>query len=327
MAGSRVPITDRPRARRSSYDVAVQGVFRLPLTVSVLRRLSTNLVDVLTSDGQYVRALAGLGEPMIARVRQTSAETLSVALEGDQSEHARALGLVRRMLGVDRDLTRFDRAAADIPWLMPLAARMRGVKPPRYPTLWEACVNAIVFQQISLQAASAIMERLIVSLGRPVETAGVRPYVFPGVESVMGTGDDLLRAAGLSPGKLSTLRRVGEALAAGTLDEARLEQRPSSEAAALLCGIKGIGPWTAAVILLRGLGRLDVFPANDSSVARNLAMAAGPSPRDIEGVVGALRPQQGMLYYHLLLARLESRGELGRPSESRIRGSTPERSY
>jgi DNA-3-methyladenine glycosylase II len=200
---------------------------------------------------------------------------------------------------------------------MPLAVRMRGVKPPRYPTLWEACVNVIVFQQISLHAASTIMERLTLALGRSVESTGVRPWVFPGAESVLDAGDDLLRAAGLSPGKLSTLRRVGEALAAGTLNEAMLEERPSPEAAALLRRIKGIGPWTAAVILLRALGRLDVFPANDSSVARNLAMVAGSSPLDIDGVVAALRPQQGMLYYHLLLARLESRGDLGRPSTPR----------
>ena len=100
-----------------------------------------------------------------------------------------------------------------------------------------------------------------------------------------------------------------------------LEQRPSPDAAALLRGIKGIGPWTAAVILLRGLGRLDVFPADDSSVARNLAMVAGSAQLDVDRVVGALRPQQGMLYYHLLLARLESRDELGRPSAPRAAAS------
>ena len=42
------------------------------------------------------------------------------------------------MLGLDYDLMQFDRAAAGIPWLQPLTARMRGVKPPRYPALWEA---------------------------------------------------------------------------------------------------------------------------------------------------------------------------------------------
>jgi DNA-3-methyladenine glycosylase II len=96
-----------------------------------------------------------------------------------------------------------------------------------------------------------------------------------------------------------------------------LEERSSPEAAALLRQIKGIGPWTAAVILLRGLGRLDVFPANDTSVARNLAIVSGAAQIEIGGILDALRPQQGMLYYHLLLARLEARGDLGRASAPR----------
>lgn len=67
-------------------------------------------------------------------------------------------------------------------------------------------------------------------------------------------------------------------------------------------------------VLLRGLGRLDVFPLNDTSVASNLALVAGPEVLDVASIIEALRPQQGMLYYHLLLARLEARGEVGRAS-------------
>ena len=131
---------------------------------------------------------------------------------------------------------------------------------------------------------------------------------------MLRAGGDLLHAAGLSSGKLATLRRVGEMLAAGSLDETMLEELESHDAAALLRRIKGIGPWTAAVILLRGLGRLDVFPMNDTSVARNLALIGGSGPLDAEGVLHVLSPQQGMLYYHLLLARLETRNDLGRAS-------------
>jgi DNA-3-methyladenine glycosylase II len=184
--------------------------------------------------------------------------------------------------------------------------------PPRYPTLWEACVNAIVFQQLSLYAASTILRRLIVALGRPLESEGVALYAFPTVRSFLDADDDVLRDAGVSLGKRSTLRRIAEALAAGTLDEAMLETRASPDAAALLRRFKGIGPWTATVILLRGLGRLDVFPMNDSSVARNLALASGSASPDVPATLAALAPQQGMLYYHLLLARLEARGVLGR---------------
>ena len=292
----------------------VTAPYRLDLTVSVLRRLSTNLVDVLTPQGQYVRAMGGWSEPVIVRVTQAHPAGLTVTLEGAERARRWAFPLVRRMLGVDRDLAHFDRAAAAIPWLKPLAARMRGVRPPRYPTLWEACVNAIVFQQVSLLAASAIMRRMIVALEPLLESGGVSLHQFPTAEMVLGTDDNVLRAAGLSSGKLATLRRVGEALATGTLDETMLEKRTSADAAALLRGIKGIGPWTAAVILLRGLGRLDVFPMNDTSVARNLALVAGSAPVDVSGVLQALSPQQGMLYYHLLLARLETRNDVGSAS-------------
>lgn len=301
----------------SRHALSVVTPFRLDLTVSALRRLPTNVVDVLTPNGEYVRALAGAHGPVIVRASQARPDTLAVTIEGDArdaGEHERVLALVRRTLGVDRDLTHFSRAAAGIRWLSPLALRARGVKPPRYPTLWEAFVNAIVFQQVSLNAASAIARRLIMALGTPLKTTDTPLYLFPSGERVLNAEDDVLRASGLSASKIATLRRAGDALASGTLDEAMLEQRASTEAAALLRQLKGIGPWTATVILLRGLGRLDVFPMRDTSIARNVALVAGQMPLDVASVLAALHPQQGMLYYHLLLARLEARGELERAS-------------
>lgn len=303
---------------RSRHELSVVTPYRLDLTVSALRRLSMNVVDVLTPEGRYVRALDGACGAVIVQVEQARPDALAVTIDGDATAHAHAhaLALVRRMLGVDRDLTDFDRAAVRIPWLAPLVERMRGVKPPRYPALWDACANAIVFQQVSLRAASAIMHRLVVALGQPVEVAGVPVplYQFPTAGSINAATDDLLRTTGLSATKVATLRRVGDALATGTLDATTLERCSSADAAAILRRIKGIGPWTAAVILLRGLGRLDVFPANDASVASNIALVAGSAAFDSASVLTALGEQRGMLYFYLLLARLEARGEIGRPS-------------
>ncbi len=194
-----------------TYEIPVVNPYRLDLTVSVLRRLSTNVVDVLTPEGQYVRALSGFPEPVIVRASQIRHEDLlRITIDGDTSEEPGILERVRRTLGVNRDLAEFDRSAEQIPWLAPLVKRMRGVKPPRYPTLWEACANAIVFQQVSLRAASAIMQRLIVALGIRVETADlpVPWYVFPSAERIHCATDDLLRATGLSANKIATLRRV-----------------------------------------------------------------------------------------------------------------------
>jgi DNA-3-methyladenine glycosylase II len=306
-------ITPTHQPAESSYSISVQAPYRLDLTVNVLRRLSTNPVDVFTPDGAYVRWLGNASDFALVRVSQPSLETLTIAIDGDRREHPRLLQLVRRMLGMEVDLTPFYRSASKVQWLHPLVSRMRGVRPPRYPTLWEACVNAIVFQQISLHAASAIMGRLTVGLSEPVERNGVRAYPFPSPEQILSAPEGLLRGAGLSAGKLATLQRVAAALGAGALDAARLDELPSPNAAVLLRSIKGIGPRTAVLILLRGLGRLDVFTANDSSVARNLKLVGGSAVLDVETLLDTLGPERGMLYYHLLLGRLEARKDIPPP--------------
>jgi len=167
-------------------------------------------VDVITPEGEYVRVLDGFRKSVLVRVAQTQPAALTVVIEGcdGPDEYAQALATARRILGVERKLAEFYTAAKGIPWLWPLAVRMRGVKPPRYPTLWEACVNAIVFQQVSLIAASSIARRLILALSSPVKCGGIALYAFPGAETLRVTADGPLRAAGLSANKLATLRRV-----------------------------------------------------------------------------------------------------------------------
>lgn len=299
------------RARHlSRHEVRVEPPFRLDLTVSALRRLPTNVVDVLLPDGAYARALRDDHGLVVVRASVARPDALEVTVDGPRAAHAAAVATVRRVLGVERDTTGFERAAAGMPWLRPLVRRMRGLRPPRYPTLWEACVNAIAFQQLSVFAASAIVARLVTALGTRTKIGEVPLWTFPDPESWLAQRTPALRAMGLTMTKLGALRRAAEAIASGALDERTFEALPSADAAARLRRIKGIGPWTAAVILLRGLGRLDVFPPADSSVAHNLARVAGDTRPDIASVVRKLEPQQGMLYFYLLLARLEARGVL-----------------
>lgn len=295
----------------------VTAPYRLDLTVTALRRLPTNVVDILTPEGEYVRALGGRAHPVLIHVRQTRPDQLSIRLSGaDAAEDSRrVLALLRRMLGCDRDLTAFYEAAREFSWLRPLLERGRGLKPPRYPDLWEACVKVVLFQQISLQAASTITRRLVEALGTRLESEGVVHYVFPSAERVLGMPDRELRSFGISPSKAATLRRVGEAIGAGELREEVMEELPSPAAAEVLQGIKGIGPWSATVILLRGFGRLDVFPMKDTSVAQNLELVTGGKRVDVGRLMSRLGDQRGMLYYYLLLARLAAREAAGgRPS-------------
>jgi DNA-3-methyladenine glycosylase II len=312
---------DALQFERDIRELRLPGFFRLDLTVNALRRLHTNVVDVLTPDHRYLRAFDGPAGTIVVSVEQTGARKLRIAIDGGAGDEAEILLKMQRMLGLDCDLTPFNRVAARIPWLRALAIRMRGIKPPRYPTLWEAFVNAVVFQQLSLHAASAIVARMVVELQPAIVHQGSVLYSFPTAEHFLGANERALRSAGLSGSKAATLRRVADAISAGVLDERTLTGRSTSDCLTVLGGIKGIGPWTATVVLLRGLGRLDLFPLNDTSVAQNLALLPGAAPAALPQALARLHPQQGMLYYHLLLARLETRGALAtstpRPYEYR----------
>lgn len=313
----------KARTAAAALELAVKPPFRLDLTANALRRVATNVVDVYTPEGTYLHAFADAHGPAILRVTQPDAGRLAVSVEGGGRDAAqRALALARRSLGVDHDLRPFYSAARQLPWLDPLARRMRGIKPPRYRSLWEAVVNSVVFQQVSLHAATAVVRRLVTTMGTPVHAAEGPLYVFPGPECVLDAPDTQLREMGLSASKIATLRRMSEAIAAGTLDEAMIEERPSADAAQLLCSNKGIGPWTANVILLRGFGRMDVFPGNDSGVARNLTLVTGEQGFDVERVLTLLGAHQGLLYFHLLLARLEQQGAIAHPPAAASRRRT-----
>jgi DNA-3-methyladenine glycosylase II len=275
----------------------------------VLRRLSTNVVDVF--DGTAYRRLLGDPQsPALLTVEQVAPDALAVRLEGRGADAIDPAALARRMLGADVDLSAFYAGAATVPWLDRIAQGARGVKPPRYASLWETLCNAVVYQQVSIHAAGAILRRTIERYAVPVETNGVRLHAFPLPRTLLDADPAELRAAGLSVNKINALKAVGAAIESGELDEAALEPLSTPDLIAALVAHKGIGPWTGAVVALRGFGRLDVFPMNDSGAEAGLRKLSGDPGVRVEPIINALSPQQGMLYYHLLLGRLNATGEV-----------------
>ena len=262
------------------------------------------MVDVVDDDGTYYRALQdGAGSELLA-IRPHDGAAIEVRATGRDAE--RWFPTVARMLGTQVNLSEWYARARRISWLNPIAKTLRGVKPPRYPTLWEACAHSILFQQISIHAAAAIMRRAVTALGETVAAGGVRCVVFPEPRRWLECDDAMLRDAGLSRNKLAHVRAAAAAFASGEVDESRLDALSTLDAALQLRAVRGIGPWSAAVMLLRGMGRLDVFPLRDSGVARSLALLSGDANVDQDVLMERLGPVRGMLYYHLLLGRLRN---------------------
>lgn len=288
--------------------VPVRTPYRLDLTAVAMRRLSTNVVDTF-EDGTYRRLLGDPAEPTLLSVSQPAPDALAVRLEGPAAKRLDPAAIVRRSLGTEVDLSPFYAGVARVPWLERIAAGARGVRPPRYPSLWETICNAVVYQQVSIHAAGAILRRTIERFAQPVETNGVRLYPFFTPRAVLDASREDLRAAGQSSNKIDSLKAVAGAIDAGELDENALEPLATPQLVEALVAHRGIGPWTAAVVALRGFGRLDVFPMKDSGVAALLRTLSGDPSTEIEPILEALSPQQGMLYYHLLLGRLAATGE------------------
>jgi DNA-3-methyladenine glycosylase II len=289
--------------------VPVRTPYRLDLSAVVMRRLSTNVVDVFEA-GIYRRLLGDPRAPTLIAVEQPAPDTLAVRLDGPDTATFDPAGLVRRLLGTEVDLSPFYRGVARVPWLDRIAAGARGVRPPRYPSLWETICNAIVYQQISIHAAGAILRRTIERYSIAVEVDGIRLYAFYTPRTILAAKRDDLRATGLSINKVDALLAVAAAIESGELDEVALEPLPTPQLIEALVAHRGIGPWTAAVIALRGFGRLDIFPMKDSGATALLRSLSGDPSIEVEPIIEALAPQQGMLYYHLLLGRLAASGEV-----------------
>jgi DNA-3-methyladenine glycosylase II len=93
-----------------------------------------------------------------------------------------------------------------------------------------------------------------------------------------------------------------------------LARYSDAEVCARLCELRGVGRWTAEYALLRGLGRLHVFPGDDVAARKSLARWLGRrAPLDYAGVSRAVekwQPYAGMVYFHLLLDGLSKAGVL-----------------
>jgi DNA-3-methyladenine glycosylase II len=286
--------------------VPVRPPFRLSLTVAALQRRPENPVDVWSVDGRYLRAFDTARGPVTWAVAEEAGGTrLRVELSGDIDDPQRWRSLVARLLGTDIDLGPFYAKAARLPAVAPLVARFRGVKPPRFASLWEAIVNSVVFQQLSLAAAMTMVRRLVLAFSTPVELAGQKLFPFPPAEAVASSSTRDLRTLGLSGTKAGALRTCAQRIVAGVLREEDLEGLADDEIARRLLELPGIGPWTASLILLRGFRRLDVFPGGDVAAARGLDAVAGARGAEL---VEALGDHRGMLYFHLLLNSLAARG-------------------
>jgi DNA-3-methyladenine glycosylase II len=293
--------------------------FRLDLTVWTLRRRPDNAVD--RWDGRTYRRvllLAGLlVEVAVMQIKPPGDPCLLVTVNGPPltaDVRAAATSALERLLGLHIDLAEFRRFAARRPRLGALARRFWGMKPPRFPSVFEAALNAMACQQITLTLGIRLLNRLAAKYGAAFQERESIVHAFPQPGDLAGLEPEALRALGFSRQKARAMIELADAVKSGRLDLEALAGNPDADALAQLQQLRGIGRWTAEYVLLRGLGRPHIFPGDDVGARNNLQRWLRLTDSlDYESVARTLarwRDYGGLIYFHLLLNRLAEAGHL-----------------
>jgi methylated-DNA-[protein]-cysteine S-methyltransferase len=193
----------------------------------------------------------------------------------------------RHLRGVDPALARVIDAVGPCR----LAAELKTTS-----SVFGALAEAIVYQQLTGKAAATIYGRVCALF--PRRAGGPKPA------DLLGASDERLRGAGLSRAKTAALRDLAEKAVAGAIPTLA-EARAMDDAAVIerLTAVRGVGRWTAEMLLIFRLGRPDVLPLDDHGVRKGFAAALRrrglPSRRDLERRGERWRPYRTVASWYL----------------------------
>lgn len=180
-------------------------------------------------------------------------------------------GIVRRLGPLDRE------------------ARRRGRPEDGYGAL----LRTIVGQQLSVKAAASIYAKVTALYGGAP----------PAPEQLLSTGEEELRACGLSRPKISYLRDLALRTTEGEMRFGEMDKMPDAEVIARLTAVKGLGRWSADMFLMFHLKRLDVLPVGDLGIRRAIERAYNlsdlPGPGEMEKIAGPWRPHRTLASFYL----------------------------
>ena len=200
-----------------------------------------------------------------------------------------------RALGFDPSLADAHLRAADavlarvIDEIGPFGMRLRPA-----PSVFAALAESIAYQQLNGKAASAIFARVgaLFPGGRP--TAG----------RLLRISDEKLRGAGLSRSKLLSLRDLAQKAEDGTIPTfAEIQDMADETVIERLSAVRGIGRWTAEMLLMFRLGRPDVLPVDDYGVRKGFAIAYHkqdlPKPKELAAYGDRWKPYRTVASWYL----------------------------
>lgn len=272
--------------------VAVCAPFDFGHSLAFLRRFEACRDDFVIDHHSVTAAISVGGRAVPFRIE---AEDGEVMVDPGDVTPATCDAVVRtaaHLLGADDDLGGFYAAAAgDHPSFQAIVRALHGLHHVRFLTLAEISVYAVLMQRAPITQAARAKRRFLERFGRPVTVDGRVLHAMPSLAELAAAlaslGANELRATVRHPRKAAVLPGVVSGVAA--LGEDFLRTAPYADARDALTRIPGLGPFSAAAILLRGLGRMDDVPFEGRNFAGPARAVYGAAwdPRAIRARYGA----------------------------------------
>ncbi|HWQ29064.1 MAG TPA: DNA-3-methyladenine glycosylase [Dehalococcoidia bacterium] len=159
-------------------------------------------------------------------------------------------------------------------------------------TPYESLFRAILYQQLAGTAARAIERRVLDLFGGAI----------PAPPELLKADEESLRKAGLSRQKIRYLKDLAQKALEGLLGPG-LASLSDDEVVRRVTSVKGIGRWTAEMLLMFCLGRPDVFPADDLGVRKGIQRVYGlpgvPTQKEARAIAERWRPYRSVATWYL----------------------------
>lgn len=244
--------------------------FSMAKTLRALAQFQVTQANRSIEGGKLIEAALTSAGPVICELAACTAERprLRLTIHADRElpgEVVREAGAaLSQRLGLDDDLSTLYRAARADPAFGPVLKRCLGLRLIRTSTPFEAACWAVIQQRTPNGFAYRTMARLIELLGERIDFRGRTYTLFPTPERLAYGARPALLAATNNTRKVDRLEPLGQAFS--RLESTLLSEAPYAEVAAWLRRIPGVGAWSVDYILLRGLGRTERTPWNDTGL-------------------------------------------------------------
>jgi DNA-3-methyladenine glycosylase II len=226
--------------------------------------------------------------------------TLTAAAPLDDALAEAALERLRGYLSLDDDLLPFYARAEGDAVFAPVLKALYGYHQVKFPTPFGAACWAVLSQRNSWPNSRRMLGALAEAYGPRLTLEGREYVAFPEPELLAVVGPEKLAETIRHRPKGTTLAGVAHAFAG--VDDGWLRAAPYAEVEAWLRGLRGLGPWSAGFILLRGLGRMEGLPAGEARIVRAAAERYGADV--VDQMAAHYAPYQGYWAHYLRAAEI-----------------------